>query len=678
MDPGIHELETSAPPPKSAREISAAELAVILEGHRIWVDSSGETGARVDLSDVNLAGHDLTGENLQGAILTKANLRGADLSLANLQGASLVEADLREANLLGAELWGANLMGANLEGAKGLWIGWLGGTNLFGTTLPESVSIFATPEAVTQATKNARWFYFTMLLANLLAWLAIGKTTDLALLKNGPLLPFARLGDALPTVGFYLVGPLVLFSLYLCFHLLLLRLWGGIAALPAVYPDGQTSERGGPWYLMGLARGQSQWLRGGRSALSLLETAVAVTLAYWAIPLTLVLFWARYLTRQDLRGSLLHVFLVFAGIAVAIALPGVVTRVLRPGNALRRRSKKLLRGVALGSAIAVACGLALASVGILWGAPQDRGRAPELKTADIRRWASEVFWFFGYDPYADLAESEISTRPAKASGGDENLAQVRGARLNHLSLRYAQAYRSYLVNARLWGSDLEGAYLSEADLRGANLREARLRSALLDRALAIRAVFLRADARKANFTGADLSGADLSYAQLEDATLALAKLNHATLYAANLRQAQLPRAELEQADLRDADLYNAVLALANLHQADLWSAKLSGARLTDATLNGAILLEADLRGADLRGANLGGTIFRGAQLEGADLNGADLDMTDLRGALGLTANQVCSAVNWQTARLDQKIEPEVVSRCGVTRPSQAQIPPARR
>ena len=99
------------------------ELAEILDKHKEWVESGGESGIKEDLSGANLVGADLTGVNLQGAILTKANLAGADLSMANLRGAHLVHADLRNTTLLGTELRGANLMGATLYGSEGLWAG---------------------------------------------------------------------------------------------------------------------------------------------------------------------------------------------------------------------------------------------------------------------------------------------------------------------------------------------------------------------------------------------------------------------------------------------------------------------------------------------------------------------------------------------------------------------------
>ena len=98
--------------------ISLLDLAEILDQHKIWVESGGESGVKADLCGVNLAKADLTGVNLQGAHLHRMNLAGADLSMANLRGASLVRSNLQNANLLGTELRGANLMGANLYGAE--------------------------------------------------------------------------------------------------------------------------------------------------------------------------------------------------------------------------------------------------------------------------------------------------------------------------------------------------------------------------------------------------------------------------------------------------------------------------------------------------------------------------------------------------------------------------------
>ncbi|HXM16576.1 MAG TPA: pentapeptide repeat-containing protein, partial [Candidatus Eremiobacteraceae bacterium] len=143
---------TEETPEHTFTTISVLELAEILDQHRIWVESAGESGNKADLCGVNLAKADLTGVNLQGAQLQRANLAGADLSMANLRGANLVQADLHDTNLLGAELRGANLMGANLYGAEGVWVGRLGGANLFDAILPETVAAFDSSKAIEDAT----------------------------------------------------------------------------------------------------------------------------------------------------------------------------------------------------------------------------------------------------------------------------------------------------------------------------------------------------------------------------------------------------------------------------------------------------------------------------------------------------------------------------------------------
>jgi len=652
------------PPGEGTIGISLIDLAEILDQHKIWVETGGESGAKADLSGVNLAKADLTGVNLQGAHLHRTNLVGADLSMANLRGASLVRADMRNANLLGTELRGANLMGANAYGVDGLWFGRLGGTNLFDAVLPESISAVDSSKAIGDATKVARLFYFLTVGASLISCLLIAFTTDVRLLLNASALPITRLGNLLPMTGLYLGGPLVLLALSLRFHFLLLRLWGSMAALPAVFPDGQTLERDGPWYLMGLVRRHFRWQGDTRSPMTAFETVLSTVLAYWIVPVTLFFFWVRYLARQDFRGTLLHVFLITAAVASATSLPFVVSRVLRPGDLRLPKSKNVLRLVlrTLRASLAVGCILFLFSIGVNRGLPYDRSTGQSDSPADVRRWASMVFQSIGYRPYSDLTEATLSSPPPRgAAWTEETVEKISGARLNQMNLRFARGYKAFLINAKLWRANLEGAYFSEADLRGANLRETLLRSAVLDRAQVGHAVLVSANATGANFSGADLRDADLSYGTFENAVLSNVRASRASLYAVNLRNAQLLRTDLSRTDMRDTKLERAVLSFANLEQADLSSAKLFEANLTGAQLKGTILLDADLTKADLRGAYLAGAILRGVVLDGANLAGADL-----RGASGITAQQVCSASHGRAALMDTDLAAEVLLRCATS------------
>ena len=658
---GIGTAVPEVPTGEESIGISLIELAEILDQHKIWVETGGESGGKADLSGVNLEKADLTGVNLQGALLHRANLVGADLSMANLRGASMVRADLRNANLLGTELRGANLMGANLYGSEGLWLGRLGGTNLFDAVLPESISAVDSSKAIGDATKVARWFYFLTVGLSLICCLMIAFTTDVRLILNSSAIPLGRLGKVLPMTGFYLGGPLVLLSLSLRLQFLLLRLWGSMAALPAVFQDGQTLEKDGPWYLMGLVRRHFRWQGDKQSAMTTFETALSTTLAYWIVPFTLFFFWVRYLSKQDFRGTLLHVLLITLAVATAAGLPFVVKRVLRPGDIRLPRSKNVWRLILGTTRAAFVVGgiLLLFSIGINRGLPYDRSAGQSDSPANLRRWGSLVLQSVGYRPYADLTEATLSSPPPRGTAWtEETVEKIDGARLNQMNLRFARAYRVFLVNAKLWRANLEGAYLSEADLRGANLRETLLRSATLDRAQMNRVVLVSANATGANFVAADLRLADLSYGTFENVFLSNAKVSGASLYAVNLRNAQLLRTDLSRTDMRDTKLEHALLSFANLEQTDLSSAKLSEANLIGAQLKGAILLDADLKKADLRSAYFSGAILRSAEMDGANLGGADL-----RGAVGVTAIQVCSALHGRGAMMDPDLLAEVQQRC---------------
>ena len=102
--------------------MTATELKVILDQHKLWIESGRKKGKRAYLEGaylvgVNLQGAYLVGVNLQGANLWGAHLLGANLESANLRDAYLEDANLRDAYLEGAHLEGADLQGADLQGA---------------------------------------------------------------------------------------------------------------------------------------------------------------------------------------------------------------------------------------------------------------------------------------------------------------------------------------------------------------------------------------------------------------------------------------------------------------------------------------------------------------------------------------------------------------------------------
>jgi uncharacterized protein YjbI with pentapeptide repeats len=637
-----------------------------LASHREWVESHGLTGQRADLSGAQLEASDLISVNLRLADLHDANLRASDLLLADLRDACLVRADMEEACLVGANLEGANLEGASLETAMGLVPRQFAGANLRDALLAPQLMEFEAVGLFQSASQNAFRYFGAVTAASVFSWLVIWKTRDTQFLTNSAVFPFLHshaAAAALPTVESYLIVPVALFILYLLFHFHLQRLWDAVMELPAIFPDGHSLGDRGPGMISGLLRTHFRWMNPDPSSTRLVEKGVSLLAAYWIVPATLLLFWARDLTRQEIHGTILQAFLAVVATGIAAYAS---TKVGRPQERWATEKKWMERLVARMQAInpisvATVLGvvLMLLSAGTIAGIPHDRTRAPQYGPANIRRWAANAFWWLAYDPYADLTEASISHRPANWNGADDQVASVDGLRSTNAKFRYAQAYGVFLANSHLWRADFQGAFLSEADLRSADLGESNLRFAVMDHAQMNHTNLDRSNLDGADLRRADLRSANLSYCSLANANLVDALLEGASVYTARLPGATMTRANMEKTDFRESYLGGAHMDYADLRSAYLWSAKLPGADLGGAQLQSAILIDADLRGANLGGAQLTGTVLNGADLSGTSLEGADLE-----GALGLSASQVCSAKSRRGVMLDPDMETQVEAQCG--------------
>jgi uncharacterized protein YjbI with pentapeptide repeats len=645
------------------------KLEEALGSHREWVESLGMSGRKANLASSNLEGAELIGVNLRYADLQDSNLKATDLLLADLRDACLVRANLEEACLVGANLEGANLEGASLDSSMGLVARQLAGANLRDASLPATIRDFPAMSQFLRASVTVSRYFTALLVASMASWLIVWKTKDMQLLTDSAVVPFlhsAAASAALPTAEIYLIAPVMLAILYMVFHYHLQRLWESVLELPAVFPNGRELGETGPRIVIGLARAHFRWMDQDSSSTGFIEKAASVLLGYWIVPATLLLFWGRYLTLQEIHGTLLHEFLAIGATGAAVLS---ITRIGRAqerwivrGKGKRNLFANFKRRLATYVTVLLFLALTFLSVGTVRGVPHDRARAPQFGVADIRRWAPTVFWAIGYDPFADLTEAAMSLKPDGWNGSDDQLPQVRGSRMNGTKFRYAQAYGIFLANAHLWRTDFQGAFMSQADMRNADLGQSSLRYAILDGALMHKANLDRANLEGANLSRVDLREANLSYVSLEKATLVDARLDGASLYGAKLSNATLIRASFEKADLREAVLAGADLTHAHMQQTYLWSAKLPGARLQNAELSGAIFIDAFLRDADLRGAQFNGTVMTGANIEGAML-----DYADLRGALGLTPSQVCSAKSRSGAALDATLETQVQALCGAVK-----------
>jgi uncharacterized protein YjbI with pentapeptide repeats len=480
---------------------------------------------RALLKEAILQGANLSGANLSGANLQGADLRGADLRRANLREANLVEADLQGVDLQGADLQGGNLQDATLHHANvrdvdltstaGLVGAQLAGTFLAGTRLPTALSAFTGLTNVTVLVKQARKLLTLLVLGCAFSWLIIASATDARLLTNAPAALLPHLIVPLPSAAFFHVMPLLLLGLFIYFHLHLHRLWEELAELPAVFPDGRSLDRTAyPWLLLGLVRGHVRRLRTLRPPLSRLQSSLAIVLAWWLVPASLLLFWIRYLPCQDWVVTTWHITLLVIAIGFAMLFQSLARTMLR-GRTIRRFQHG---AVALLFAFACHVVFSLLSFGALTGIPphlpldgQTQSQTDAATTLTLRQLVPRLLGLIGASPFATLAEVDVSTKLAPlAADGGEGLHQVKGANLLGRNLRYANATEAFLAKADLRRADLSGADLRRADLRGAHFEGAEL-------------------------LGTNLQGADLSFATgLTREQLSRARLDATTRLPAEL------------------------------------------------------------------------------------------------------------------------------------------------
>jgi uncharacterized protein YjbI with pentapeptide repeats len=369
-------------------------------------------------------------------------------------------------------------------------------------------------------------------------------------------------------------------------------------------------------------------LRRERPPLSRVQQWLSILLAWWAVPVTLFVFWGRLLPRHDWFGTSLHIGLLAAGIGFGWMSYRLARATLRgtPRQPFlwaqaRRDARTYKRLAGIFGICAVAVIFYFTSFGAIEGIPSTTAD-PELGTYSLQRLVPRILGHIGFSPFANLVEEDVSTKPANWTGKTEEYPLVKGARLQGANMQYAEARSAFFANG-----DLRGANLRNANLLFADLSEASLDSATLS----------NADLTNANLTGAYLDAVDLG-----DAHVSYAKLSKAVIRRANLTKANFTGSDLSNAVLIATDLCGTNLMHAKFPKADFGGADLSGADLSGADLSGA-----DLSGANLYGANLDAAILEDTQLKGVDLTHVE----------GLTRSQIQKAITDRTTLIPADIPP---------------------
>jgi uncharacterized protein YjbI with pentapeptide repeats len=535
------------------------QIAKLDAGVEVWNQWRESHAITPDLSEADFSGKDLSGADFQGA-----DLRGVSFSGANLSGAILRE---------------ANLQGANLSDAKrGLQTEQLSGADLTGATLPEELKkLYDALKNVDNISESARKLFLTVLVACLYSWLTIATTTDVNLITNRASSALPIIQTSIPIVGFYGVAPLLLLCIYFYFHFYLQKLWEELGSLPAVFPDGRPLHaKINPWLLNDLVRSTLPMLNVNRPFLSHFQLWVSVLLAWWVMPVTMFLFWGRYLPRHERVGTTFHVLLLAISATASLRLYGLAVATLRGAQRKAFRWKVMLksRGGYQATALAVTIGalFGILSWGAIMGVPSDESilgmrlllpRGDTSYVAGRLTLVPRLMALVGYSPFADLAGAEVSQKKSTWSENDYDPDSVAGARLRGANLRYALAPGAFLAGADLSDADLSGTDLGLANLRGANLTGACLRGANLYNA-DLRHAFLASTGIHFSFVaGGNDAFTPFPSTDLSGAQLGNANLSGAQLYGANLRGAQLDGADLTYSDFRHLKTLGSMAELAS-------------------------------------------------------------------------------------------------------------------
>jgi kumamolisin len=431
--------------------------------------------------------------------LTGAQFADEDLGSADLVLADFGQADLRRAKLAKCKLAGARFAGADLTGAElPEWVG----------KQLESLS------TVKEISSNAQKLFIAMLAACLYSWLTIATTTDINLISNRATSSLPIIQTTVPIVGFFFIGPLVLLGAYFYLHFYLQKLWDELGLLPAVFPDGNPLHRKtDPWLLTDLVVVHSKRLRGKSPFLVNLQIWVSVFLTWWVVPLTLFLFWNRYLDRQEFYGTIFHSIACAASVSSAIFLYRLARNTLRGTKRVpfswRSAASPRTWAAPLGTGIVVASVLTIVAVGAIWGVRSGSIRDNYWPhQTGPRSWVPKTMALYGFSPFADLRAAELSVKPASLKPNDSNVTEnIKGIQLSGASLRYADMRASFLANSFLTSADLEGADLLGADLEGSGMIDTDLRGASL----------ANADLKGTSMARANLDGADIKYADFTNA-----------------------------------------------------------------------------------------------------------------------------------------------------------------
>ena len=300
------------------------------------------------------------------------------------------------------------------------------------------------------------------------------------------------------------------------------------------------------------------------------------------------------------------------------------------------------------------------------------GKPDLIKVASVQNMARKIkpIFFEPYTVFNSLFGKRESYRLINKLLG--NMVESHKTELSGLVLGKVDLDGADLGGADLHGSDIRNANLSGAKLRGANLIGAKLNLVNFQGAS-----FLNTKVYKAEFSEAILKGADLRHAVgLTCAQIKSAVIDESThlpdyislegssksafkcIKLSNGRGMDLNGISLADSFLRNSNFKKSNLSHSNFQNADLDYSNFKKSNLSHSNFQNANLYETSFQSANLSQVNFQGAKMRRSYFHGANLAGADLRGADLRHAVGLTCEQIKSAVIDESAHLPDYISLE--------------------
>ncbi len=444
-------------------------------------------------------------------------------------------------DLDGVDLTERNLERRDLSKVVGLMTCQVSGSDLSRAVLPPGFSFNL--ETITEASKNARALFVTMLLGCAYCWLTIGNTKDVELILSTTQSKLPIINVEVPTLGFYWLAPLVLLAFFVYFHLYLNHLWRLIARQPAKYPDGRpVDEVLYPWLMNSLVLRSSRRPEGAEF---IKTRRILSTFLGWAVaPITIVAMWFRCLPRHDVALSVFGI--IVSGVSVFIELDYFYSMRWLLWKKPRR-------------SICLLVSLCVVFLMIYI----------HMFTFSLNRRLNGVL-------DADL-------RGVKEQGGG-NSGHV-GFDFDGLNLNYARFYKCSFVDSTWSNVEIRSAWFVGADLRVSRFEKSDLRNATFLRANLQRSAFVYSDQDEVNFRYSDLRGANFRECRMKGVNFDGADLGGSFFSGVDFRGAQLSGLNLRGATLINTDLEGAVLDFADLHGTRFIGSSLLGASLLGANLD---------------------------------------------------------------------------------------------